>query len=80
MPFFETIGSAIVIACDDRPLLTTDPWINRDAYFGSWGHDYEIPFAQMQAIQDASYHWFSHGHPDHLNVASLPLQRRVPPV
>ncbi len=27
----------------------------------------------MQAIQDASYHWFSHGHPDHLNVASLPL-------
>ncbi len=73
MPFFETIGSAIVIAYDDRPLLTTDPWINRDAYFGSWGHDYEIPFAQMQAIQDASYHWFSHGHPDHLNVASLPL-------
>jgi hypothetical protein len=73
MRFFETIGSAIVIAYDDRPVLTTDPWINGAAYFGSWGQDYEIPAEQMQAIRDADYHWFSHGHPDHLNVASLPL-------
>ena len=73
MRFFETIGSAIVIAYDDRPVLTTDPWIYGDAYFGSWGLDYEIPAAQMQAIRDADYHWFSHGHPDHLNIASLPL-------
>ena len=73
MRFFETIGSAIVIAYDDRPILTTDPWINGAAYFGSWGQDYEIPPAQMRAIVDADYHWFSHGHPDHLNTASLPL-------
>ena len=73
MRFFETIGSAIVIAYDDRPVLTTDPWINGAAYFGSWGQDYEIPPEQMRAIADADYHWFSHGHPDHLNVASLPL-------
>ena len=74
MRFFETIGSAIVIAYDDdRPVLTTDPWIYGDAYFGSWGLDYEIPAAQMQAIRDADYHWFSHGHPDHLNIASLPM-------
>ena len=73
MRFFETIGSAIVIAYDDRPVLTTDPWIRGDAYFGSWGQDYEIPTAQMQAIQDADFHWFSHGHPDHLNIASLPM-------
>ena len=55
MRFFETIGSAIVIAYDDRPVLTTDPWIRGDAYFGSWGQDYEIPTTQMQAIQDAEF-------------------------
>ncbi len=42
MRFFETAGNAIVIAYDDKPVLTTDPWINADAYFGSWAHDYEI--------------------------------------
>ena len=73
MRFFETIGSAIVIAYDDRPVLTTDAWIDGDAYFGSWGLDYEIPAAQMHAIRDAEYHWFSHGHPDHTNIASLPI-------
>jgi hypothetical protein len=73
MRFFETIGSAIVIAYDERPVLTTDPWIDGDAYFGSWGLDYEIPAAQMQAIREAQYHWFSHGHPDHLNIGSLPM-------
>ncbi len=73
MRFFETIGNAIVIAYDDGPVLTTDPWIDGDAYFGSWGHDYTIPSAQRQAIRDAKYHWFSHGHPDHLNIHSLPL-------
>jgi hypothetical protein len=26
----------------------------------------------MAAIRDAEYHWFSHGHPDHLNSGSLP--------
>ena len=76
MRFFETVGNAIVIAYDDRPVLTTDPWINGDAYFGSWTHDYEIAPAQMQAIRDAKYHWFSHGHPDHLNIASLPMLTR----
>src|SRR6516225_2372552 len=73
MRFFETIGSAIVIAYDDRPVLTTDAWIDGDAYFGSWGMDYEIPAPQMNAIRGAEYHWFSHGHPDHTNVASLPM-------
>jgi len=73
MRFFETIGSAIVIAYDDRPVLTTDAWIDGDAYFGSWGLDYEIPAAQTHAIRDAQYHWFSHGHPDHMNIASLPM-------
>jgi hypothetical protein len=76
MRFFETAGNAIVIAYDERPVLTTDPWINGDAYFGSWGHDYEFPPAQLQAIREAKYHWFSHGHPDHLNLASLPMLTR----
>jgi hypothetical protein len=73
MRFFETVGNAIVIAYDGNPVLTTDPWINQDAYFGSWAHDYEVPPLQLAAIRDAEYHWFSHGHPDHLNVASLPM-------
>ena len=77
MRFFETIGSAIVIAYDDRPVLTTDAWVDGDAYFGSWGLDYEIPAAQMHAIRDAQYHWFSHGHPDHTNIASLPMLPKV---
>jgi hypothetical protein len=69
---FETIGSAIVIAYDDAPILSCDAWISPHAYFGSWGHDYEIPAEQMQAIKQCKYHWMSHGHPDHLNVESLP--------
>ena len=70
---FETIGSATIIAYDDVPVLTTDAWVNDDAYFGSWTHDYEIPSAQMDAIRRARYHWFSHGHPDHLNIDALPM-------
>lgn len=73
MRFFETAGNAILIAYDGEPVLTTDPWINGDAYFGSWGHDYEITPAQRDAIRRAKFHWFSHGHPDHLNVGSLPM-------
>jgi len=73
MRFFETVGNAILIAYDDKPILTTDPWINEGAYFGSWTHDYEIAPDQLAAVRDADYHWFSHGHPDHLNIASLPM-------
>lgn len=71
--YFETIGNATVIAYDDVPILTTDPWINGDAYFGSWTHDHAIPAEQLYAIRCAKFHWFSHGHPDHLNMGSLPL-------
>ena len=70
---FDSIGSAILIAYDGDPVLTTDAWINEDAYFGSWAHDYAIPSEQMDAIRRAKFHWLSHGHPDHLNVESLPL-------
>jgi L-ascorbate metabolism protein UlaG (beta-lactamase superfamily) len=69
---FETIGSATAIIYDGTPLLSTDAWVNDSAYFGSWTHDYEIPSAQLDAIRRCRFHWFSHGHPDHLNVESLP--------
>lgn len=69
---FKTIGSATVIAFDGEPVLTTDPWINEDAYFGSWCHDYEIPAQELAQIKACKYHFLSHGHPDHLNVESLP--------
>ena len=70
---FETIGSAICIAYDGQPVLTTDAWTTPSAYFGSWTQDFEIPPAQREAIGRARYHWFSHGHPDHLNADSLPF-------
>jgi hypothetical protein len=69
---FETIGSATIIAYDDAPILTTDAWINQNAYFGSWAHDYAIPSEQLSAIKRAKFHFMTHGHPDHLNVESLP--------
>lgn len=68
---FETIGNATVTCFDGKPILTTDPWITPHAYFGSWTREHEIPTAQLENILTSRYVWFSHGHPDHLNVESL---------
>lgn len=68
---FETIGNATVIAYDRKPILATDPWLGEPAYFGSWGPQFDVPQQQCDAIQAAEYIWFSHGHPDHLNIGSL---------
>ncbi len=69
---FETIGNATLTAFDDgKPVLTTDPWIEGAPYFGSWGHSYEIPEFQINNIYASSYTWISHGHPDHLDLATL---------
>ena len=70
---FETIGNATLVVHDDGPVLACDPWIRGSAYFGSWGLAHEIPAAQDHAVRNAGAVWFSHGHPDHLNPASLPL-------
>lgn len=70
---FETIGNATVVVHDDAPVLATDPWVRGSAYFGSWGLSHEIPPEQDASILAAGAVWFSHGHPDHLNPASLPL-------
>ncbi len=70
---FETIGNATVVVHDGAPVLVTDPWVQGSAYFGSWALSYEIPAEQDRAIRSAAAVWFSHGHPDHLNPASLPL-------
>ena len=72
---FETIGNATVVVHDREPVLATDPWVRGSAYFGSWGLSYEVPNAQDVAVRAAGTVWFSHGHPDHLNPASLPLFR-----
>ena len=68
---FETIGNATLTCFDDRPILTTDPWITGSAYFGSWGMSHKIPPEQLDNIRRCRYVWFSHGHPDHLNADSL---------
>ncbi len=72
---FETIGNATVLVHDREPVLATDPWIQGSAYFGSWGLSHPVPEAQAEAVRAAGAVWFSHGHPDHLNPASLPLFR-----
>jgi hypothetical protein len=68
---FETIGNATLILYDGSPVLATDPWIDGDAYFSSWGPSHEIPVAQRDAIKSCRYLWFSHAHPDHCSVDSL---------
>jgi hypothetical protein len=72
---FETVGNATVVVHDDGPVLACDPWIRGAAYFGSWGLSHQIPPETDAAIRSAGAVWFSHGHPDHLNPASLPLFR-----
>ena len=76
---FDTIGNASLIVYDSKPVLVTDPWLGGDAYFGSWGLAHEIPLQQAEAMREAPFVWFSHGHPDHLHSGSLPLfkSRRV---
>jgi hypothetical protein len=72
---FDTIGNATLVVYDRGPVLVTDPWVEGSAYFGSWSLSHEVPPEQRAAIRRARYAWFSHGHPDHLNAASLPLVR-----
>jgi hypothetical protein len=72
---FETIGNATVVVHDREPVLVTDPWIEGSAYFGSWGLSHPVPPSQAAAAFAAGTVWFSHGHPDHLNPASLPRFR-----
>ena len=62
---FETIGNATLTVFDNEPVLSTDPWIEGNPYFGSWGHAYSIPEDQINNIKASKYIWLSHGHPDH---------------
>jgi hypothetical protein len=68
-----TIGNATLIAYDDIPVLSTDPWFGDEdpAYFGSWICSHEIPNDYKNDILRSKYLWFSHGHPDHTNPISL---------
>ena len=70
---FETIGNATVTVFDDKPILSTDPWIFGNPYFGSWGHKYEIPNEQLQNIKNSKYLFLTHGHPDHIDPESFNL-------
>ena len=69
---FETIGNATLTAFDNgKSVLTTDPWVDGNPYFGSWGHKYLIPSEQINNINNAKYIWLSHGHPDHVDAKSF---------
>lgn len=69
----KTIGNATLIAFDGAPVLATDPWLggNDAAYFGSWNLSHSVPETERAEILSATYVWLSHGHPDHINGASL---------
>ncbi len=64
-----TIGNATIIAYDNKPVLSTDPWIGDEdsAYFGSWVLSHEIPKDYKNDINACEFIWLSHGHPDHVN-------------
>jgi L-ascorbate metabolism protein UlaG (beta-lactamase superfamily) len=68
---FETIGNATLICHDEEPILATDPWLSESAYFGSWTLTHVVPAEQLANIFACQYIWLSHGHPDHLDAASL---------
>ena len=70
---FETIGNATITVFDDKPVLTTDPWINGKPYFGSWTHKYKIPKEQLDNIKKSEFIWLSHGHPDHIDPDSFEI-------
>src|SRR5258708_39572746 len=74
----ETFGNAsLEIACDDRPLLVTDPWLFGTAYFGSWALERAVDARQRARVLAAPFVWISHGHPDHLHLPSAEsLDRR----
>ena len=70
---FETIGNATVTVFDKQPVLTTDPWLFGNPYFGSWGHKYKIPKEQMDNIKNSKFIFLSHGHPDHIDPDSFDI-------
>ncbi len=70
---FETIGNATATFFDDNPVLSTDPWIIGNPYFGSWAHKYKIPKTQLNNIINSKFIFLSHGHPDHIDPDSLDL-------
>ncbi len=68
---FETVGNATITFFDGKPILSTDPWIYGNPYFGSWGHKYNFPIEQKKNVSDCKFIWLSHGHPDHIDIVSL---------
>ena len=68
---FETVGNATLIVHDRTPIIATDPWLFGSAYFGSWILSHAIPEEQLASIRACPYLWVSHGHPDHLHMASM---------
>lgn len=56
-----------------RDVLVTDPWFGGDdeAYFGSWTTSHVVLDEVERRALECPFVWISHGHPDHLNEASL---------
>ena len=78
---FETIGNATVTVFDDKPMLSTDPWIFGNPYFGSWGHSYKITKPQLDNIKNSKYffkkirHLYTHAYLRLLTLKVCPTER-----
>ena len=53
---FETVGNATLTVFDDKPVLSTDPWIDGNPYFGSWTHPYKISQKQYLKYHKLKIH------------------------
>ena len=48
---FETIGNATLTVFDGKPMISTDPWIDGNPYFGSWTHSHQIPKSKRSYLR-----------------------------
>ena len=56
---FETIGNATVTVFDNfKPIISTDPWVYGNPYFGSWGHKYNIPNNKLKTYKIPNLYGF----------------------
>ena len=74
-----TAGNAsLLIRESNIPILASDPWFEEHScYFGSWRMSHAVPAHIKNDISNSRYIFISHGHPDHLNLPSLKVQKKI---
>ena len=68
----RTLGHAtLLISSDGVPLLATDPWLVGSTYSQSWWLDRYPTDEEVDRIAAARHIYVTHGHQDHLHLATL---------